>query len=159
MIKTNKAGVKTYSKVIYKKTSAADINNDGALYEDYPSSEMFTYMRTTFLNTAGNEKYKTGNYFTIFALNETTYDTGTLGQIQKTGIQNLLLFADTTGSRVLGVISHEALHGLGLQHTHEALGADNPYNFTLRKTENIMSYNTTLIYTWHWQWSNMKKNM
>lgn len=159
MIKTDKAGVKTYGKFIYKKTSAADINNDGALYEDYPSSEMFTYMRTTFLNTAGNEKYKTGNYFTIFALNETTYDTGTLGQIQKTGIQNLLLFADTTGSRVLGVISHEALHGLGLQHTHEALGADNPYNFTLRKTENIMSYNTTLIYTWHWQWSNMKKNM
>ena len=159
MIKTDASGSKVYGKFIYKKTSAADPNNDGGLFEDFHVPEMFTYIRNKFLDKAGNEKYKNGNYFTVFALDEITYDPGTLGQIQSIGVHNLLLFASPSGSRVLGVISHEALHGLNLKHTHDSLGADNKYLFRPKKTENIMSYNTTLIYTWHWQWEVIKKNI
>jgi len=155
-------GHKTYGKFIYKKTSVADTNIDGALNEDFSvgtANSLFAYVRSAFLAIAANNKYQTG-YFTVFAFGEVTYDPVTHGQIEKVGVQNLLLFVDGAGNRMVPVMSHEALHGLGLHHTHDSLAADNPYNYTKGTTNNIMSYNFSGFYeTWHWQWPLMQKNL
>ena len=66
--------------------------------------------------------------------------------------QNVVLF----GNRKSTTLSHEALHGLGLHHTH----LDNEvieereikYVFKRKTTDNIMSYASSRKTTWHWQW-------
>lgn len=156
-IVTNAGGTKTYGNFIYKKTSAADTNNDGGIYEDAPGSAMFKYLQTLFLNKPGNEKYKTGKYFTVFSINELTYDPGTIGQIESVGVHNLVLFP----GRKVTTCAHEGLHGLGLQHTHKdgALEPERKYIFIKRKTDNVISYADTRKSTWRWQWDILRANV
>ena len=122
---------------------------------------MFSYLRGTFLKI--NPQYN--NYFTVFVFNNKTYD-GAVGQIEKNGVKNLVLFIDRNDK----TMSHEALHGLGLHHTHRD---ETPIKEPGRKyiypngnkqpskaTDNIMSYNGALRKTtWYWQWKLLWKGL
>ena len=112
--------------------------------------------------------HKKSSYFTIFSFG-THENINGAGRIQDVGIKNLILFPD----RNKIVMAHEALHGLGLYHTH--LDERDKIKETNRKyvyfdasvpgysdkaTDNIMSYNKNLRKsTWHWQWRIIRENV
>jgi hypothetical protein len=91
------------------------------------------------------------------------------GAVEHINIHNALIFTlpwaggdDTT--------KHEALHGLGLNHTHrDSTPIDdagykfvfpNGNNFPAKSTENIMSYgNKVKKSTWRWQWHIINSNI
>ncbi|WP_294252009.1 phage baseplate assembly protein V, partial [uncultured Chryseobacterium sp.] len=57
-----------------------------------------------------------------------------------------------------GVIAHELMHCLGLQHTFDM---DNKFIFKAGKTDNVMDYpdeNISRIATFHWQWKIMQRH-
>ena len=66
--------------------------------------------------------------------------------------RNLVLF----GNRRPTTLCHEALHGLGLLHTHLEeeiiLESEKKYVFIKKTTDNIMSYSESRNTTWYWQW-------
>jgi len=66
--------------------------------------------------------------------------------------RNLVLF----GNRRPTTLCHEALHGLGLLHTHleeeVILEGEKKYVYICSTTNNIMSYSESRNTTWHWQW-------
>ena len=66
--------------------------------------------------------------------------------------RNLVLF----GNRLPTTLCHEALHGLGLSHTHFEeeiiLESEKKYVFIKKTTDNIMSYSESRNTTWYWQW-------
>ena len=66
--------------------------------------------------------------------------------------RNLVLF----GNRLPTTLCHEALHGLGLSHTHLEeeiiLESEKKYVFIKKTTDNIMSYSESRNTTWYWQW-------
>jgi hypothetical protein len=175
---------KVYGKFIYEKarhdvlfaTSVSPANtSDGGLFEDYPdpnapNQEMFTFLRNRFLAQPGN-RAKYANHFTVFCFDTNPYDmvlfpgggySGTLGQVQNIAIKNVCLFLPRNDF----TLNHEALHGLGLCHTHET-SISNKVKFTYNKyeTTNIMSYAdtshpaNTKITTWAWQWKIIKSNV
>ena len=109
-------------------------------------------------------KYKTG-YFTVFSLAADVYDDAA-GQIQDVGTKNLVLFPNKNDK----TISHEALHGLGLAHTHSDSSPipdavvkyvfPNGNDDRPNATDNIMSYSAELRKsTWHWQWTILRRNI
>ncbi|WP_185117547.1 phage baseplate assembly protein V [Chryseobacterium sp. PMSZPI] len=172
-----------YGKFIYEKAKhdilfASTVNptdtSDGGLFEDYPdpaspNQEFFTFLKAKFLAQTGNAKYS--DYFIAFCFGAIPYDmviypsggySGTLGQVQKIGAKNVVLFDprnDTT-------LNHEVLHGLGLYHTHETyFNKDVKFTFQKYETTNIMSYadsshpSDEKITSWHWQWKIIKRNV
>ena len=147
---------KKYGKFIYK-TNGTDGNIDGGVWEDYPDQGMFKDMRKKYIDI--HSKYR--DYFTIFALDEPTFDPVTYGQVQKFGIHNVALFKNPGGNRPEGVLAHEVGHGLGLEHSHAVVeGPNNKFVFEKSKTDNIMSYNfTSMMTTWRWQWLIMKSSL
>ena len=115
-----------------------------------------------FLRTAFLLQYpQYANSFTIFSfVNE---GTGTLRGFCEVAAdvktmkfshfkQNVVLF----GNRLSTTLSHEALHGLGLFHTHfdEKVieEKEKKYVFIKDTTDNIMSYADSRKTTWYWQW-------
>jgi type VI secretion system secreted protein VgrG len=101
-----------------------------------------------------NERYR--DYFTVFKFGITS-NIMIPGCVQEIGVRNVLLFQfldDWT-------LSHEALHGLGLCHTHRnstpIIRLNAKYIFT-GGTDNIMSYGTNRS-TWRWQWNIMNSNI
>ncbi len=176
-IRTNATtGVKTYGKFIYNKAvldpTGTQQTTDGFVFEDYANAGMFKYLRTTFLALPGNSP-KYINHFTVFCFDEKPYDyfayptggyTTTLGQIQKIGQKNLVLF----GIRDNETLPHEALHGLGLFHTHQddaVYESDRKFTYNKYTTTNIMSYKDASVptgdklTTWHWQWQIVKSHV
>lgn len=113
------------------------------------------------------------NYFTFFKFgleSNNRSSQGSLGgAVEHINIHNALIFTlpwaggdDTT--------KHEALHGLGLNHTHrDSTPIDdagykfvfpNGNNFPAKSTENIMSYgNKVKKSTWRWQWHIINSNI
>ncbi|AMA49708.1 MULTISPECIES: hypothetical protein [Flavobacterium] len=140
----------------------------GKYNEDYRSTptdkipHFFRDIRRKFIAIPGNSKYN--NYFTVFVLQDEVYDNAA-GQIEDVGVKNLILYKMRNNL----TLSHEALHGLGLYHTHSN-GVITEYNqkFTfvyartnpLLATDNVMSYNGALRKTtWKWQWGIIKKKV
>lgn len=143
--------------------------SDGNLYEDYPSKEMFTFLKNKFLAEPGNMA-KFSKHFIVFCFAEKPYDyyeptpgsySTTAGQVEDINKKNVCLFVPRTDF----TLNHEVLHGLGLYHTHNTtFTKDVKYTFTKYETTNIMSYadathpSTTKTSTWKWQWKIMKSN-
>lgn len=155
-------GSKVYGKFIYKRKNAADTNNDGALNEDAAGSSFFIDLRKKYLDPVKfPERAKYQNYFTVFCLDEPTYDPVTHGQVQTLGVKNVALFQKPGGTRFTGVLAHEVSHGLGLYHTQNSVdNADCKFVFTNKTTYNVMSYNfQKMYYLWKWQWSIIRRNV
>jgi type VI secretion system secreted protein VgrG len=172
-----KRGRKIYGKYIYHDHHPRrQTHTDGGIYEDYKKKGKHDvgiqeYVRDKFINdpyNPGNSKYV--DYFTVFAFGDIAYDfvittksdgtlkeEGTIGQVQHIGIKNVFMF----GHRDSSTLCHEALHGIGLQHTHldGEPEADRKHTFTKYKTDNIMSYESDVFSTWHWQWEIMNQNI
>ena len=139
-----------------------------SIYQDEPG--FFEHLQRLCFNAKINgiavfDKYKT-DYYTIFSLGVSgNFDTE--GQIQAIGTKNLVLFPERKHS----AMAHEALHGLGLYHTHidivhhtikeKAIKYIYP-NATMdptNATDNVMSYNNEIKSTWHWQWKIIRENV
>lgn len=82
----------------------------------------------------------------------------------KTIFKKALVLFNTRKDKTL---SHEALHTMGLFHTHRdgtIYDSDQKFIFTngnddpINATDNIMSYNRIRRSTWHWQWKIIKRN-
>ncbi len=155
-IKKSMFGKKTYGQFIYKNKGGGDTGRDGGLFEDFPASGMFTYLRSEYLKIKGNEKYK--DHYTAFSFKENTYDP-TGGQVQGIGIHNVIIF----NNRKDTAFAHEVLHGMGLYHTHSDGGktveTDRKFIYNNRTTDNIMSYSAERKSTWHWQWKILRKGL
>ena len=165
----NKRGHKKYGKYIYHdRDPRSGAYTDGGIFEDYEKSDRHDvgiqeYVRNKFINdpyNPGNSKYR--DYFTIFSFGDLAFDYviakgGVIGAVEDIGIKNAFMF-DQRDSTTL---CHEALHGIGLQHTHldGIPETTRKHTFTQYKTDNIMSYDTDMISTWHWQWEIMNKNV
>lgn len=134
------------------------------------------YLRDSLLNTNSGSKFK--NYFMCFSfdVNSAANPGGTRvnGHAEDIGKQVVIIY----NGRGKTTLTHETLHGLGLNHTHReedssgeptssvtAINAKFVYrhayhllNLTppeniLKATDNFMSYNTNdRKITWHWQW-------
>ncbi|WP_456311770.1 hypothetical protein [Pseudomonas shirazensis] len=65
-----------------------------------------------FLNMPGNAIYN--KHYTVFTLGEAVYDNAA-GQVEDIGTKNLILYQNRNDR----TLSHEGLHGLGLDHTHD----------------------------------------
>lgn len=174
-ILTDLHGNKTYGDYIFKNTQRTSTNTDGNINED--KAGVFDYVKNLFIRK--NPQY-TG-YYTMFCFNENTYDsfydlsTGSAaavpGQVQDIKIKNVFLFNGIQGAtRGNDTISHEGLHGLGLQHTHadstpipeinRKFVFANGNDFPTKSTDNIMSYGQkTKKSTWKWQWDIVRKNV
>ncbi len=143
----------------------------GGLYIDLKTKliaqdnkDFFTYLRNTFLSRPNNIKYR--NHFLIFSFGDDAYD-GSTGQTQYVNafFRNVILFSNKDKT----TICHEALHGLGLYHTHQGVekGTSNlipitnpqiKYVYSKGTTDNYMSYNRFITNTWHWQWKIINLN-
>ena len=73
--------------------------------------------------------------------------------------QNVVVF----GNRLPTTLCHEALHGLGLLHTHleeEAIEEkEKKFIFERETTDNVMSYADDRKTTWRWQWEIVRNNI
>lgn len=152
---TKADGSKTYGRLIYRKTSAADIQTDGGIYRNAPANGLFTYLAAKFFGIRGNEKYRTGKYFTVFCFDEVSNKAGVMGRAEGLGKHNVALFEQP---RKASTFAHEAMHGFSLRHLDDA-AADNPYEFDQATTDNIMSYAWRRHTTWYRQWNQMKKHV
>ncbi|TDH18497.1 hypothetical protein EXU57_23150 [Segetibacter sp. 3557_3] len=132
---------------------------DRGLVED---RNMFQHIRKTFFSEPKYKKYESEKYFTIFCFNHFSL-THAEAKNEAPGVQNVVLFTNTGGPRLPGILSHEVLHGLGLHHTHKQPGPileEMKYLFKEGKTDNIMSYNDrSLLATWRWQWEIIRKHL
>ena len=129
-----------------------------SMANQHPSTEnLACFLRRIFLK----QFPQYANCFTIFSLFdngikriagfcEMTPDpkTGELTHYKK----NVVLFGD----RKPTTLCHEAMHGLGLRHTHfddeTILKEEKMYVFEKYTTDNIMSYASSRKTTWNWQW-------
>lgn len=107
-----------------------------------------------------NEKYR--DYFLIFIFGEDSNWNGLYGFSKDINEKSVVLFEINNTSPIIGVLSHEFLHGLGLYHTHKEpttnlseeqkrLLKNKRYTHLNLATDNVMSYNTRLTNVWHWQ--------
>lgn len=114
-----------------------------------------------------NQQYKRG-YFTIFVFGVESNIPGVLGAVQDIGKTNVIMFTLSGGGDDC-TLNHETFHGLGLCHTHrDGIPVDMPgYRYIYPNaiasslqpaanptdaTDNIMSYQSVAITSWHWQW-------
>jgi len=119
----------------------------------------FQEMRNLFLNNPANAIYKAENYYTIFSSLMTANFTSAIGCVEDIGVHNAIMLAgrrDTT-------LPHEAVHGLGLNHTHKDSSPiteiTRKYTFNLRTTTNVISYAPIRTTLWRWQWQIINSNV
>ncbi|MGP1437341.1 MAG: phage baseplate assembly protein V, partial [Phocaeicola sp.] len=154
------------------------ISEDGNFlltYDPYGSENLVKYLRREFLKVSDNNAYQ--NSFTVFAVNhycgtEQSIVLGYTDAVWKLKnnnyvilkfLKNIVLFKERNTADY-STLPHEALHGLGLSHTHRN---DSPiseksrkYIYVKNETDNVMSYNTkNMISTWKWQWEFVKGNI
>ena len=154
------------------------ISEDGNFllkYDPYGSENLVKYLRREFLKVSDNNTYQ--NSFTVFAVDHYcgTEQSKILGYTDAVWklknnkyiiakfLKNIILFKDRNTADY-STLPHEALHGLGLSHTHRN---DSPiseksrkYIYVKNETDNVMSYNTNnMISTWKWQWEFVKGNI
>jgi len=167
---------KIYGDYIFKNgTPPNSKRTDGNIWED--KSGIFRYVQMLYLKE--NNQYK--GYFTIFCFDENTYDSYNIpttgqagavpGQVEKISTENVFLFNGIRGGqRKADTLPHEALHGLGLHHTHKD---STPIKEATRKyvysngnvnitnsTDNIMSYGNKIKKSlWRWQWHIINPNI
>jgi len=170
------------SSVADYKTGGRFIYANGGLWEDAPNHSFFTDLRTRFLSMRDSSgsliNSKFTDYFTVFSFDTPPYDS-TAGQIQDIGVHNLILFPNKTSAnpyRGDRTWTHEALHGLGLYHTHRDGAITEPekkyvypkYNSVASAgtihisdaTDNFMSYASDLRKSsWKWQWKIIKSKL
>lgn len=124
-------------------------------------AHFFTEIRAAFLSMPGNAIYN--NHYTVFALGEKVYDNAA-GQVEDIGTKNVILYK-TRNNRTL---SHEGLHGLGLDHTHDDGQFKPSRKFiyprgtvgAVNATDNYMSYvGPARKSTWYWQWKIIKSKI
>lgn len=130
---------------------------DLTTYDTY--KPMFHAMKNLFLNNTANTKYKTGNYFTIFSSLMTPNYSGAIGCVEDISVHNAIMLLgrrDTT-------LPHEAVHGMGLYHTHRdstpIKHANIKYTFNNGTTTNIISYAPIRNTSWRWQWHIINSNI
>jgi hypothetical protein len=123
------------------------------------SKPLFHEMRNLFLNNPLNSKYKIGSYFTIFSSLMAPNHPSAIGCIEGIGIHNAIMLLgrrDTT-------LPHEAVHGLGLYHTHNdgipIIETNRKYTFANGTTTNIVSYANIRNTSWRWQWHIINSNI
>ena len=147
-------------------------------------SEFLKYVQEAFFNDPPENRVRYAGYFTVFAFEVGNPDTGgeTAAEFELLNrvviasaikfFKNVALYA----GRGNNAFCHEALHGLGLYHTHreekstingrkvdtEPIIKDSKkkYVYKHKTTTNVMSYNQPRNYTtWRWQWSIINPNI
>jgi len=147
-------------------------------------SEFLKYVQEAFFNDPPENRVRYAGYFTVFAFGVGNPDSGgeTAGEYELLNrvviasaikfFKNVALYA----GRGNNAFCHEALHGLGLYHTHreqkktingrkvdtEPIIKDSKkkYVYKHKTTTNVMSYNQPRNYTtWRWQWSIINPNI
>ena len=147
-------------------------------------SEFLKYVQEAFFNDPPENRVRYAGYFTVFAFGVGNPDTGgeTAGEFEllnRVVIASAIKFfknAALYAGRGNNAFCHEALHGLGLYHTHreqkdtingrevdtEPIIKDSKkkYVYKHKTTTNVMSYNQPRNYTtWRWQWSIINPNI
>ncbi|WP_315038900.1 phage baseplate assembly protein V [Capnocytophaga sputigena] len=147
-------------------------------------SEFLKYVQEAFFNDPPENRVRYAGYFTVFAFGVGNPDTGgeTAGEFEllnRVVIASAIKFfknAALYAGRSNNAFCHEALHGLGLYHTHrekkstingrevdtEPIIKDSKkkYVYKHKTTTNVMSYNQPRNYTtWRWQWSIINPNI
>ncbi|KUJ60504.1 hypothetical protein AR687_17175 [Flavobacteriaceae bacterium CRH] len=121
----------------------------------------FKEIRKAFLNMPGNTIYN--KHYTVFTLGEAVYDNAA-GQVEDIGTKNLILYKNRNDR----TLSHEGLHGLGLDHTHDdgTFKPSRKYTYprgstgATNATDNYMSYmGAARKTTWHWQWKIIRSKL
>ncbi|MFK7002186.1 zinc metalloprotease [Flavobacterium oreochromis] len=104
------------------------------------------------------------NCFFVFCFDELANNTSTMGRVEDIGKKSVVLYR----GRDDYTLNHEALHGLGLFHTHKDGSITNQnqkYTFihaftdATKATDNIMTYQPDGKTTWQWQWKIIKKSI
>ncbi|MFC4478431.1 phage baseplate assembly protein V [Flavobacterium chungangensis] len=120
---------------------------------------MFQEMRNLFLNDPANAMYKVENYYTIFSSLMTANYTTAIGCVEDIGVRNAIMLL----GRRITTLPHEAVHGLGLNHTHKDSSpiteTTRKYTFNVRTTTNVISYAPIRTTLWRWQWQIINSNI
>jgi hypothetical protein len=147
-------------------------------------SEFLKDVQEAFFNDRPENRVRYAGYFTVFAFGVRKSDSGgeTAGEFE---LLNRVVIASATkffknvalyAGRGNNAFCHEALHGLGLYHTHreqkntingrevdtEPIIKDSKkkYVYKHKTTTNVMSYNQPRNYTtWHWHWLIINPNL
>ena len=147
-------------------------------------SEFLKYVQEAFFNDPPENRVRYAGYFTVFAFGVGNPDSGgeTAAEFEllnRVVIASAIKFfknAALYAGRGNNAFCHEALHGLGLYHTHreqkdtingrevdtEPIIKDSKkkYVYKHKTTTNVMSYNQPRNYTtWRWQWSIINPNI
>ena len=142
-------------------TGTRAYNTDYRINATDKIAHFFTEIRTAFLSMPGNTIYN--NHYTVFALGEEVYDNAA-GQVENIGTKNVILYKNRNNR----TLSHEGLHGLGLDHTHDDGQFKPSRKFiyprgtvgAVNATDNYMSYvGPARKSTWYWQWKIIKSKI
>ena len=133
---------------------------NGDTETDKTGTSMVHSLRDKFLSEPKNSKFK--DCFTVFAFGNVPFASSMAGRVENIGEKNVML--SPVESRWNSTLPHEALHGLGLHHTHAderpIKESSRIYIYRNRTTDNIMKYNNRIDNrrtTWHWQWGIVNK--
>ena len=133
---------------------------NGDTETDKTGTSMVHSLRDKFLSEPKNSKFK--DCFTVFAFGNVPFASSMAGRVEDIGEKNVML--SPVESRWNSTLPHEALHGLGLHHTHAderpIKESSRIYIYRNRTTDNIMKYNNRIDNrrtTWHWQWGIVNK--
>jgi hypothetical protein len=166
-------------------------NNKTPPTKSNTGKKFFPYLKNTFLQTGTNRQVYNGsqddNYdvnFLLFFFPNAYSDAGTGGITASIGTELSVVFYKITSTTVgsdTGIaanpdltVTHEVLHGLGLEHSFRNISSsgyenltptvqrfifydENPIKYPV--TDNLMSYNQiSRSSTWKWQWDILDSN-
>lgn len=138
---------------------------------EYVNTSLQRDVRNIFLDQDddfGNKnKTKYDNFFTIFKFGVGANDPSIAGVVQDIATRNAIIFKALNYKN--STLCHEALHGLGLCHTHryEDPLKSRKYKYiyplgearSTNATNNIMSYSGNAFTSWRWQWAFINTNI
>lgn len=188
-----------YGKYICKVTMPSSRWQDGGIFHSSEYTDCQDYLknlyisknkeflkRNFFKNSTDkiDEQYLKDNIFTVFVFGEDSFLTdrvssrkhATEGEVKKIGENTAMLFngLNATARTDDKTLAHEALHGLGLYHTHQDGDPIIPTprilcTFEKKATDNYMSYTEVeesgMIQgeekktLWRWQWKIVNPNI
>lgn len=138
---------------------------------EYVNTSLQRDVRNIFLDQDddfGNKnKTKYDNFFTIFKFGVGANDPSIAGVVQDIATRNAIIFKALNYKN--STLCHEALHGLGLCHTHRYKKPleSRKYKYiyplgearSTNATNNIMSYSGNAFTSWRWQWAFINTNI